>query len=79
MAAVNCKYAQVGNDGEFVLGLLAVRADDHGRLSFVRGDLVRFYGIEPTDIDGEPLHVALDRLILLGFVAVTKAQGRPHI
>ena len=78
LARANSAYAWLTRNEDFVLGLLAVRASDAGRVTFARRDLVRLYGIEPGDIDARPFLRALDSLTRAGWLHIEERQGRAN-
>ena len=79
LAARNKAVRRLDENAAWLLSLLAVRADDRGRLRFPRVDLMRLYGIEPGDIDDTPFQRALDRLIEQGFVRRETRAGYSNL
>lgn len=75
LARRNAQWCRLGDVAEFLIGLLAVRADDAGRVAFARRDLVRLCGIERGDVDDAPFQCALDQLIARGWLRVEPGKG----
>lgn len=68
MVQVNAASRRLTSEECFVLGLLAVRADDAGRCRFAQQNLMALYGLEPGDIDEQPFSDALRELIATGWI-----------
>ena len=72
MARANSQWCRLSDTEAFVLGLLASRCDDRGRVRFARRRLLTLYGLEPGDVNPKPFVRALDDLRERGWLRVER-------